>query len=74
MKPAWYQLAKLLVEPAARAGYSAIALDNYGLRNTWAACGSYSGPNGTWRQMYDARDPKHERGVVGRTERANPTN
>lgn len=67
---------KAAVMPAAAAGYSAIALDNYGLVNSWKACGSYSGPNGTWKQLYGsggvdpAQDPKYEADIIEWTERA----
>ena len=54
-----YQL-KYGVDPAKAAGYSAIAFDNFGLRNQWKACGSFSGPNGAWKQIYDAADPEHD--------------
>ena len=54
-----YQL-RYGVDPAKSAGYSAIAFDNFGLRNQWKACGSFSGPNGAWKQIYDAADPEHD--------------
>jgi hypothetical protein len=36
-----YQMTSAVL-PAKKAGYSAIALDNYDLRNEWKACGSFS--------------------------------
>ena len=44
------------VIPASKAGYNAVALDNYGLSNTWSACGSYKGKNGGWVQLYNVRN------------------
>lgn len=62
------------VLPAVKAGYNAIALDNYGLANSWAACGAFKGPNKTWVQLYDAvspkTDPKYTRDVLDWTKRA----
>eukprot|EP00040_Diaphanoeca_grandis_P013809 m.69741 g.69741 ORF g.69741 m.69741 type:complete len:454 (-) comp24134_c1_seq2:106-1467(-) len=55
-----YQLSAAIV-PAAKAGYNAIALDNYGLTNQWSACGSFSGPNGAWVQLYDATNPRDDK-------------
>jgi hypothetical protein len=46
------------IMPAVKAGYNAIALDNYDVRNTWGACGAFSGKNQTWVQLYDATNPK----------------
>jgi len=28
--------------------------------NEWGACGSFSGPNGSWVQKYDAQNPKDD--------------
>ena len=62
------------VLPALKVGYNAIALDNYNLKNDWGACGSFSGPNGAWKQLYDAADPKSDvqygKDVLDWTERA----
>ena len=46
--------------PAAAEGYNAIAFDNYAITNQWSACGSYSGPNDSWVQLYgkNGTDPK----------------
>lgn len=38
-------------QPAASEGYTAIALDNYGLTNQWSACGAFKGPNNAWVQV-----------------------
>lgn len=46
------------VEPAAKLGYNAIALDNYNLKNSWSACGAFKGEGGAWVQIYDDADPK----------------
>ena len=46
------------VLPAKAAGYTAIALDNYGLTNQWKACGVHRG--GGWTQLYNATDPAHD--------------
>ena len=68
-----YQMSAAVL-PAKRAGYTAIALDNFGLRNTWKACGSFSGPNGSWAQLYDiddpSSDPQYALDVVDWTRRA----
>ena len=52
-----YQL-QVGVLPASRAGYNAIAFDNFGLRNEWQACGAFRGPGSSWVQLYDAETPK----------------
>ena len=44
--------------PAAAAGYTAMALDNFNLKNSWSACGAFR--NGSWVQLYDADDPKSD--------------
>ena len=49
------------VEPAIKAGYNAIAFDNYAITNQWSACGAYRGPGGAWVQIYNASDPKADR-------------
>ena len=54
-----YQM-RVGVMPAAAAGYNAMALDNYNLRNVWKACGAFSGPGGAWTQLYDEADPDHD--------------
>eukprot|EP00935_MAST-01C_sp_MAST-1C-sp1_P001871 g1871.t1 len=68
-----YQMSAGVI-PAQKAGYNAIALDNYNLGNSWAACGAFKGPNGTWVQIYDAAnpktDPKYKKDVLDWTERA----
>lgn len=70
-----YQM-EVAVLPAAQDGYNAIALDNYGLANTWKACGSFKGPNGTWVQMYGnggvapEDDPQYTADVLNWTARA----
>ena len=66
-----YQL-EAAVRPARAAGYSAIGLDNYGLSNSWAACGSFSGPGGAWVQRYSgaAADAQYRADVLGWTARA----
>ena len=66
-----YQMAAA-VRPAKAAGYNAIALDNYGLRNTWKACGSFSGPDGAWVQLYDPTGPdtRYRADVLDWTQRA----
>lgn len=43
--------------PASKLKYDAIALDNYGFVNWFGACGSYSGPNGTWVTKYNPSQP-----------------
>jgi hypothetical protein len=71
-----YQMAASVL-PAARAGYNAIALDNYQLVNSWEACGAFRGPNGTWVQLYNATkpwggeaDPTYAHSVLNWTQRA----
>jgi hypothetical protein len=54
-----YQMSAAVM-PAVKAGYNAIALDNYDVHNTWGACGAFKGPNKTWVQLYDARNPKDD--------------
>ena len=62
------------VIPAAKAGYNAIALDNYALNNEWSACGSYKGINHSWVQLYDQinpkKDPQYTLDVLNWTSRA----
>jgi hypothetical protein len=62
------------VQPAAKAGFNAIALDNYDLRNSWGGCGAFKGPGGAWVQLYDNEhpkaDPKYEADVLNWTRRA----
>ena len=63
------------VLPAAKAGYNALALDNYQLINSWGACGSFSGPNGSWVQLFNAtdqEDPRFAATVLDWTRRAVP--
>jgi len=63
------------VLPAAKAGYNALALDNYQLINSWGACGSFSGPNGSWVQLFNAtdqEDPRYAATVLDWTRRAVP--
>jgi len=57
---------KLGVAPAAAAGYTALALDNFALDNDWKACGSFSGPGGAWVQRYTGAhtDPAYTADVL----------
>eukprot|EP01048_Picozoa_sp_COSAG05_P018584 COSAG05_NODE_2741_length_2705_cov_1.798542_2_plen_474_part_01 len=69
-----YQM-EVSVLPAARAGYTAIALDNFQLENSWGACGSFSGPNGSWVQLFDPsnpQDPQYAATVMNWTRRSVP--
>jgi hypothetical protein len=67
-----YQM--ITVKKAKADGYNAIALDNYGLGNSWKACGSFSGPGGAWVQKYSAsspeKDPQYTKDVLDWTKRA----
>lgn len=51
-----------------------MALDNYGLSNSWGACGAFKGPGGSWVQLYDPAspktDPKYAADVLDWTRRA----
>jgi len=59
------------VAPAAAAGYSAIALDNYGVRNAWNASGAWKGPHGEWVELYASKDDaRYTRDVLNWTARA----
>ena len=64
----------ITVKKAKADGYNAIALDNYGLRNSWKACGSFSGPGGAWVQKYSSsnpeKDPQYTKDVLDWTKRA----
>ena len=66
-----YQL-EVAVRPAKAAGYSAIGLDNYGLGNSWNACGSFSGAGGAWVQRYSGatNDVQYRADVLNWTARA----
>eukprot|EP01048_Picozoa_sp_COSAG05_P012692 COSAG05_NODE_1293_length_5260_cov_2.373571_4_plen_307_part_00 len=67
-----YQM--LAVKRAKAEGNNAIAFDNYDLHNEWKACGSFSGPGGAWKQLYDAanprEDPQYTKDVLDWTKRA----
>ena len=66
---AWQVTHRML--PALKLGYQAVDLDNYCLDNPFAACGSYSGANGSWVQKYTGEyvDAAWERDVLDWTRR-----
>ena len=65
-----YQMSSAVL-PAAKIGYRAIALDNYGLTNQWGACGAFKGENNAWVQLYTSKtDLQYGIDVLDWTKRA----